>query len=67
MTEEERDVLRWGRNSGAVNVPKSVDSKAYKKATALEVLVSVVLEVGFALGGRVFGECCGSCDSYPRE
>ncbi len=40
LTEEERDVLRWGRNASAVSPPKGTDSKVYKKATALEVLVS---------------------------
>ncbi|KAF5830788.1 hypothetical protein DUNSADRAFT_14055 [Dunaliella salina] len=39
LTEEEMDVLRWGRNSNAVSPPKNVDSRVYKKATALEVLV----------------------------
>jgi len=39
LSEEEMDVLRWGRNSNAVSPPKSVDSRVYKKATALEVLV----------------------------
>jgi 23S rRNA maturation mini-RNase III len=40
LTDEERDVLRWGRNSTKINIPRGLDTKLYKKATALEVLVS---------------------------
>jgi len=45
MSKEELDVLNWGKNANAVSPPKGVDSKAYKKATALEVLVSVYVVV----------------------
>ena len=41
LSDEERDVLRWGRNC-TVSPPKGVDSMVYKKATALEVLVRVL-------------------------
>ncbi|GFH15471.1 uncharacterized protein HaLaN_11706 [Haematococcus lacustris] len=40
LSEEEVDILRWARNSQALNPPKGCDLRAYKKATALEVLVA---------------------------
>ncbi|KAL6751671.1 hypothetical protein V8C86DRAFT_2774487 [Haematococcus lacustris] len=40
LSEEEVDILRWARNSRALNPPKGCDLRAYKKATALEVLVA---------------------------
>ncbi len=40
LTAEELDVLRWARNSSSISPPRGMDSLQYKKATALEVLVS---------------------------
>lgn len=42
LTPEERDVLRWAKNSSTVNTPRGMDSLQYKKATAVEVLVGIL-------------------------
>lgn len=43
LSEEERDVLRWGRNAKVKSVPKRLvaakSGEAYRKATAMECLV----------------------------
>ena len=38
LTERETDILRRGRNSGGVSVPKSAKPSEYRRATALEAL-----------------------------
>eukprot|EP00798_Chlamydomonas_sp_ICE-L_P024350 gene24350-9967_t len=38
LTDVEKDVLRWGRNSSSIKAPKKMDVLRYKKATAFEVL-----------------------------
>jgi hypothetical protein len=40
LTVEEQDLLRWAKNSSTVTIPRGMDALQYKKATALEVLVS---------------------------
>lgn len=43
LTDEERDVLRWGRNANKTSSPKrssTLTMQDYRKATALECLVS---------------------------
>jgi 23S rRNA maturation mini-RNase III len=46
LTNDERDVLRWGRNA-KVSVPKRFtavkNGEVYRKATAIECLVSSAL------------------------
>lgn len=42
LSGQEQDVLRWGRNA-AVNIPRHLPAMVYKKATAVEVLVSRVI------------------------
>lgn len=37
LTEEERDVLRWGKNAN-VQAPRNLPAKTYREATAIEVL-----------------------------
>ena len=51
LTAEERDVLRWARNSSTISAPRGMDSLQYKKATAIEVLVAgeTQLSVGWIL------------------
>ena len=51
LTAEERDVLRWARNSSSISAPRGMDSLQYKKATAIEVLVAgeTQLNVGWIL------------------
>lgn len=38
LTEEEQDIVRRGRNSSSMTVPKSAQPKEYRMATALEAL-----------------------------
>lgn len=38
LTEEERDIVRRGKNSSKMSVPKHADPKDYRSATALEAL-----------------------------
>ena len=42
LTDDERDLMRWAKNSSAISAPRGMDSLVYKKATALEVLVAVL-------------------------
>lgn len=46
LTAEERDVLRWARNSSTISAPRGMDSLQYKKATAIEVLVAGEAQTG---------------------
>jgi ribonuclease-3 family protein len=39
FTEEEQDILKRARNTKNATIPKNVDPKTYKKATALEALI----------------------------
>lgn len=67
LTQEERDVLAWGKNA-KVTVPKRFkevgkNSGIYKCATAVECLVRISLLVGFLkmsfLGMGFFGSKVG--------
>ncbi len=64
LSAEELEVLRWARNSSAVSPPKGVDSMSYKKATALEVLVSARSQLGLVAGGG--GGLTAQSDTWLR-
>ncbi|MFT3951235.1 MAG: ribonuclease III domain-containing protein [Oscillospiraceae bacterium] len=38
LTDEERDILRRGRNANGVNIPKHASAAQYRSATGLETL-----------------------------
>ncbi|HEX3026650.1 MAG TPA: ribonuclease III domain-containing protein [Clostridia bacterium] len=38
LTEEEQEILRWGRNSNSAHIPKNADPIEYRYATGLEAL-----------------------------
>lgn len=46
LTEEERDILRRGRNAAGVSVPRSSNPRDYHKATALEALFGYLFLIG---------------------
>lgn len=50
LSGQEQDVLRWGRNA-AVNIPRHLPAMVYKKATAVEVLVSRAIGSSIKRGG----------------
>lgn len=40
LSEDELSLLRWARNSSTISAPRGMGALQYKKATALEALVS---------------------------
>lgn len=46
LTEEERDVVRQGRNAKSGSIPKNADVLEYRHATALECLVGYLYSSG---------------------
>ena len=39
LTEEEKEIIRRGRNANSKTIPKNAEIADYKKATALEALI----------------------------
>lgn len=46
LTEEERDVVRQGRNAKSGSIPKNADVLEYRHATAFETLVGYLYYAG---------------------
>lgn len=46
LTEEERDILRRGRNTKSASVPKNADINDYRYATGLEALIGYLYLIG---------------------
>ena len=60
LTEEERDILRRGRNAHSNHVPKNADPADYHAATAFEALFGYLYLCGsLARLRELFGLVCG--------